>query len=106
MMMDRSQVFGVLELPFLAAAVLLAFVVAIKLRGGAFGRGMQYLAWGFVVMAIGHVHMQIEHYAGINLLGSIFGDAAGNVLWVLALVTTWALSGYGFLQVYWAAKNV
>lgn len=106
MMMNQSQIFSVLELPFLAAAVFLAFLVAIKLRGGAFGRGMQYLAWGFVVMAIGHVHMQIEYYTGVNLLDSVLGVGAGTVAWIFALVATWALSAYGFLQVYRAAKNV
>lgn len=106
MMMNQSQIFGLLELPFLAAAVFLAFLVAIKLRGGAFGRGMQYLAWGFVVMAIGHVHMQIEYYTGVNLLDSVLGVRVGNAIWILALVVTWGLSAYGFLQVYWAAKNV
>ena len=106
MMMDQSQIFGLLELPFLAAAVFLAFMVAIRLRGGAFGRGMQYLAWGFVVMAIGHVHMQIEYYTGVNLLDSLLGPRAGTVAWILALVVTWGLSAYGFLQVYRAARNV
>lgn len=106
MMMNQSQIFGLLELPFLAAAVFLAFLVAIKLRGGAFGRGMQYLAWGFVVMAIGHVHMQVEYYTGVNLLDSLLGVRLGNATWILALVATWGLSAYGFLQVYWAAKNV
>lgn len=106
MMMHQSQLFSVLELPFLGAAVFLAFLVAIKLRGGAFGRGMLYLAWGFVVMAIGHVHMQIEYYTGVNVLDSLLGPRIGTVAWILALVVTWGLSAYGFLLVYRAAKNV
>lgn len=106
MIMNQGQVFGILELPFLLTAVFLAFMVAIKLRGGAFGRGMLYLAWGFVVMAIGHIHMQIEQYTHVNLLDSVLGVRWGTIAWIVALVVTWGLSAYGFLQVYWAAKSV
>ncbi|HTP81385.1 MAG TPA: hypothetical protein VMQ11_00480 [Alphaproteobacteria bacterium] len=101
----REVLFGLLELPFLAIAVYFAFVVAIKLQGGAFGRGMQFLAWGFVVMAVGHLHMQIERYTGVNLFDSVLGQTMGDVFWILALVITWGLSAYGFLQIYRAAKG-
>ena len=100
-----AAIFGLLELPFLFTAVYFAFRVAFKLEGGAFGRGMQYLAWGFVVMAVGHLHMQIERYAGINLFDSIFGMIGGDVAWIMALAVTWALSAYGFLQIDRAAKG-
>jgi hypothetical protein len=97
--------FGLFELPFLAIAVYFAFIVALKLQGGAFGRGMQFLAWGFVVMAVGHLHMQIERYTGVNLFGRFFGPTIGDGLWIVALVITWALSAYGFLLIYRAAKG-
>ena len=38
--------FGVMELPFLFIAVLFAFLTAYALRGGKFGKGMAYVAWG------------------------------------------------------------
>lgn len=106
MMMNDTQVFGMLELPFLFTAVVLAFMVAIKLRYSAFGRGMLYVAWGFVVMAIGHVHMLIEQSAHVNLLDSLLGALWGPIVWIVALMVTWALSAYGFLRIYWAAKDV
>ena len=102
---STSDLFGVLELPFLAIAVYFAFMVALKLRGGAFGRGMQYLAWGFVVMGIGHLHMQIERYTSVNLFDSLFGVMIGQFMWIVALVITWALSAYGFLLIYRAARG-
>ncbi|HEX6958150.1 MAG TPA: hypothetical protein VF194_09210 [Ferrovibrio sp.] len=104
-MYHSQAVFGLLELPFLFIAVIFAFRVATKLKGGAFGTGMQMLAWGFVVMAVGHLHMQIQHFTGINLFGSIFGEPGGDVVWVLALAATWGLSAYGFHQIYKAAKG-
>jgi len=104
-MHQPHTMFGLLELPFLFIAVFFAFRVATKLKGGAFGTGMQLLAWGFVVMAVGHLHMQIQHYTGVNLFGSLFGESGGNLIWVLALAITWALSAYGFQQIYKAAKG-
>jgi len=101
----REVLFGLLELPFLAIAVYFAFVVAMKLNGGAFGRGMQFLAWGFLVMAVGHLHMQIERYAGVNLFDSALGPKFGDAVWILALMITWALSAYGFLLIYRAARG-
>lgn len=103
--MHTQPMFGLFELPFLFIAVFFAFRVATKLKGGAFGTGMQLLAWGFVVMAVGHLHMQIQHYTGINLFGSIFGEFGGDLVWVLALAVTWALSAYGFQRIYTAAKG-
>lgn len=104
-MQDSDGLFGLLELPFLAIAVYFAFMVALKLQGGAFGRGMQFLAWGFVVMAAGHLHMQIERYTGINVFDTLFGRFLGDAVWIAALVITWGLSAYGFLLIYRAARG-
>ena len=96
---------GDTQLTFSAAPKTLLPGTAIKLQGGAFGCGMQFLAWGFVVMAVGHLHMQIERYTGVNLFDSLLGQTIGDIFWILALVITWALSAYGFLQIYRAAKG-
>jgi hypothetical protein len=101
----REVLFGLLELPFLAIAVYFASIVAMKLKGGAFGRGMQFLAWGFVVMAVGHLHMQIERYSGVNIFNTVLGQTVGDIAWIVALVVTWALSAYGFLLIYRAARG-
>lgn len=53
-----------MELPFLLISVFFAFATAQALKGGKFGRGMNLLAWGFLVMAVGHLHMQVEHLYG------------------------------------------
>jgi hypothetical protein len=97
--------FGVLELPFLFIAVYFAFLVANRLKGGSFGRGMAYLAWGFVVMAIGHLHMQIDRFTGVNVIGWVFGGTLGDAVWILALASTWALSASGFVLLYRSAKG-
>lgn len=96
--------FGVLELPFLFLCVFFAFLTAAALRGGRFGPGMNLLAWGFLVMAVGHLHMQISQYFGVNLFDSLFGPAGGAVAWYIALVVTWGLSGLGFYQLYKASR--
>jgi hypothetical protein len=100
-----EALFGLLELLFLAIAVYFAFIVAAHLRGGAFGRGMRFLAWGFVVMAIGHLHMQIERYTGVNLFDLLLGRRWGDAVWIVALMITWALSAYGFRLIARAASG-
>jgi hypothetical protein len=97
--------FGLMELPFLFIAVLFAFLTAHACRGGKFGRGMTFMAWGFLVMAVGHLHMQIEHYYGINIFRSVLGQMSGSVAWFIALIVTWGLSGLGFWSIYKASKG-
>jgi hypothetical protein len=63
----EAQIFGLLELPFLIIAIIFSFLTAKNLKGGKFGTGMNLLAWGFLVMAIGHLHMQLDHLYDFNL---------------------------------------
>ena len=102
---DTTGIFGLFELPFLFMAVFFAFRVAAKLRGGSFGIGMFFLAWGFLVMAVGHLSMQIERYTHVNIFAAVFGPTLGDVFWVLALIVTWTLSTYGFVRIYRAASG-
>ena len=97
--------FGVMELPFLFISVFFAFLTAYALKGGKFGKGMTFMAWGFLVMAVGHLHMQIEHYYGFNLFKTLFGAFSGSIAWFLALIVTWGLSGLGFYSIYKASKG-
>lgn len=106
--MSHDSVFtftGILELPFLIATVVFAFLVAKKLKGGVFGQGMTLIAWGALVMAAGHIHMQIEMFAGFNLFKMIAGDMGGAILWSIALLITWALTFFGFYGIYKAAGS-
>jgi hypothetical protein len=102
---NMSYWFGVMELPFLFIAVLFAFLTAHALKGGKFGKGMTFMAWGFLVMAVGHLHMQIEHYYGVNIFKTLLGSLSGSVAWFVALVVTWGLSGLGFYSIYKASKG-
>ena len=97
--------FGIMELPFLFIAVFFAFLTAHALKGGRFGKGMTYMAWGFLVMAVGHLHMQIEHYYGINIFKSVLGQISGSIAWFIALIVTWGLSGMGFYSIYKASRG-
>lgn len=63
------------------------------------------MAWGFLVMAVGHMHMQADHFFGINLFNSVLGYVGGNVAWFIALVVTWSLSGLGFYSIYKASSG-
>lgn len=94
-----------LELPFLFGCVYFAFRTAHALRGGIFGKGMRLLAWGFLVMAVGHLHLQIAEYTGFDIFRTLLGSLGGSILWVLALLLTWGLSGYGFYRIYRAAEG-
>ena len=77
--------FGLLELPFLFTAVFFAFRVAAKLEGGSFGAGMFFVAWGFLVMALVHLVMQIQRFAHVNILASCSGRrpaiSSGSSCW-------------------------
>ncbi len=97
--------FGLLELPFLALCIVYAFLTAQALKGGIFGKGMSLMAWGFLVMAIGHLHMQIDHLFGFNIFKTLLGEMVGQLFWVIALIITWGLSGYGFYLLYKAARG-
>lgn len=99
-----EEIFGLLELPFLVMAVVFSFLTAGRLKGGKFGKGMQLLAWGFLVMAVGHLHMQVDHVYGYNLFNNLFGNSIGRYVWFVALMATWGLSTLGFYQIYKASK--
>jgi len=96
--------FGLAELPFLFLAVFFALATAVALKGGAFGRGMNLIAWGFLVMAVGHLHMLVERLWGLNLFATAFGPSGGAVVWIVALISSWTLSWLGFHSLYRAAR--
>jgi hypothetical protein len=96
--------FGVLELPFLFIAVWFGFRTASALQGGVFGKGINLMAWGFLVMAIGHLHMKADRYFSFNLFNTLFGQTGGFIVWIFALMTTWALAGLGFYSLYKASR--
>jgi hypothetical protein len=100
-----EAIFGLVELPFLFTSVVFGFLTARALRGGVFGRGMALIASGSLVMAIGHLHMQIDQLFGFNLFSWLLGPEVGAVAWFLALVTTWLLTGFGFYQMYAAGRG-
>jgi len=103
---DIKTWFGIAELPFLFVAVLFGFLTAGVLKGGRFGRGMSLIAWGSLVMGAGHIHMQADYLFHLNLFTVMFGRGAGSIVWFVALITAWTLSGLGFYQIYNASKNV
>lgn len=102
---DNTILFGTLEIPFLILGIVFAFITANVLKGSMLGRGMTLLAWGFLVMGIGHLHMQVTAISGHNILSALLGAGGGARAWALALMTTWALSGFGFYQIYRAARG-
>lgn len=101
-----TTIVGLLELPFLFLCVYFAFRTARALKGGIFGTGMMLIAAGFLVMAVGHVHMQIIQFTGVDLFATLFGNLGGSVAWVIALVVTWGLSGVGFYKIYNVSRTV
>ncbi len=102
--LSSQQIFGLFEIPFLLIALVFSFLTATQLKGGKFGSGMKLLAWGFVVMAIGHLHMQLNHLFNFNLFYELLGNTIGNYVWFIALFITWALSALGFYKIYKASK--
>ena len=103
--MDIGDYSYLLELPFLFIAVFFAFRTARALKGGAFGRGMQLIAYGALVMAFVHIQMQVQSIWGINLSDSIFGSSLGEPIWIIILIATWILTALGFVSIANAAKG-
>ena len=103
--LDSIFWFGVLELPFLFLCVYYSFKTASALKGGIFGQGMNYLAWGFLVMAVGHIAMQIQHIFHFDIFRDTLGYFMGNTAWFIALIITWGLSAIGFYRIYKVSKN-
>jgi len=79
---------GIMGLPFMLLSVFFASATANKMKNCKFGKGMKFRAWGFLVMATGHAHMQSEAFSGINLFGWLLGAKAGQVTWLIALLCT------------------
>lgn len=103
--MSLEKWFGLLELPFLIVCIIFAFKTAAELKGGIWGKGMKYLAWGFLVMAIGHLSMQFVHHFNFDVFKELLGHKGGTIAWFLALVTTWGLSALGFYSIYKVSKG-
>lgn len=101
---EPDQWFALFELPFLCMTIFFSFLTADALRGGLLGRGMSLVAWGFLVMAVGHLHMQVEHFFHYNLFAGLFGKPGGTIIWYTALIVTWGLLGLGFYNIYKASK--
>lgn len=97
---------ALVELPVLATAVVFGFLTAGALRGGRLGTGMILIAWGFLVMAVGHLHMQMQAVFGFDLFHALFGSAGGHGVWVAVLVVTWSLTATGFYRLYRASTRV
>ncbi len=96
----------VLEIPLLFMAVYFSFRTASALRGGVLGTGMTLLAWGFLIMGIGHAHMQLKMVFGIDIFAMAFGDLGGRIVWVIALMATWGLSALGLYKMYKASSQI
>lgn len=103
--LDMTKIFGLLELPFLLVCVFYSFRTAGALKGGIFGKGMTYLAWGFLVMAVGHLAMQVHHIFGFDIFTDTLGEIGGNIAWFVALIITWGLSAFGFYKIYKVSKK-
>lgn len=103
--MDFQQWFGILELPFLLVCIVYSFKTAQQLKGGVFGKGMWFLAWGFSIMAVGHLSMQITNIFGVDIFDALLNQPLGKVAWFIALMATWALSALGFYKIYQASKQ-
>jgi hypothetical protein len=104
-MPDVATWFGTLELPFLFSSVIFAFLTASALKGGMFGRGMVLMAWSFLVMGVGHIHMQLVNLFQFNVFDIIFGKMGGSFMWFAALILTWVLSWLGFRTIYKASAS-
>lgn len=90
---------ALVELPFLFLTILFALLTANALRGGVFGRSMALIAAGAAIMAVGHLHLLVDSLFHVNIFQTLLGPA-GSTAWVIALVASWGLTGFGFYSMY------
>ncbi|MBI2821004.1 MAG: hypothetical protein HYX74_02150 [Acidobacteria bacterium] len=96
---------AIFELPFLLITIIFGFRTATALKGGAFGRGMGLIAWGAVIMGIGHIQMQVNQIFHVSLLAVVFGSVGAPIAFLIALIATWVLTGSGFYSIYRASAR-
>src|SRR5437667_5791382 len=92
--------FAVLEMPFLLVAIIFGFLIAKSVRSSLIGRGMIFIALGFLVMAIGHIILMADQLLKENILVEFLGQAGGAWAWLMALCTSWLFYGLGFVEIY------
>ncbi len=95
---------SLLELPFLFVGVVFAFLTARALKGGAFGTGMLYIAVGTLIMGVGHLSMTANNLLGFDIFSFFFGNTAGPIVFVIALILTWGFTGLGFYRILKASR--
>src|SRR3989339_1481343 len=100
----QEKIFSLLELPALITAVVFGFLTAAEFRGGMLGRGMKYLAAGFLIMGLNHLHLQLISSFRFDLLFEIFGDWGANIAWFTLLIGSWLLLAAGFAELYRSGK--
>ena len=104
--LTQSKIFSLLELPALITAVVFGFLTAAEFRGGMLGRGMKYLAAGFLIMGLNHLHLQLISSFRFDLLFEIFGDWGANIAWFTLLIGSWLLLAAGFAELYRSGKTL
>src|SRR3989339_391457 len=96
----QEKIFSLLELPALITAVIFGFLTAAEFRGGMLGKGMKYLAAGFLVMGFNHVHLQLIAFFRFDVLFKIFGASGADIAFFTLLITSWILLAAGFAELY------
>lgn len=97
--------FGFVEIVFLVVCIYYSFKTARKLKGGVFGSGMIHIAWGFVILGIGHVISQLAYIFEVDLLALILKQQQGKITEILIFVFAWGVITLGFMKIYQMTKS-
>lgn len=66
---------------------------------------MNYLVWGFLVMVVGYIVMQIQYIFNYDVFCDILGNFMGNIVWFIVLIIIWGLFVIGFYRIYKVSKS-
>ena len=100
-----EQWFGIVELIFLATCIYYAFKTANRLKGGVFGSGMIHIAWGFVILGVGHLISQLAYIFEADLMALILKQQQGLITELLIFVFAWGVIILGFMKIFQATRN-
>ena len=96
---------GFIEFPFLFASIFYSFKTADAFRGSKLGDGAHLLAYGFIIMTLSQVNLQLRTFFELDMLAWIFSPNVSGIVWFLGLIAMWALFAMGVFRIYQSHKQ-
>lgn len=104
--MNIDLALQIAELPFLMLTICACLFTSwalfrwpVTLPAKLLAKAMLFLAAGFVIMGASHLKMQYQRAFSTNIFHSFFGEEMGDILWLIASLSTWVLIIIGLMLI-------